>query len=105
MSVSQRMMAAGALDEAARLLERGLDPGLPVMKAVGVRALHDHLNGAITTLERAIALGRQATRRYAKRQTTWFRTQMPGTARLPGRYRTESKRESLALVERLLLTG
>ena len=100
----ERMMAAGALDEAARLLERGLDPGLPVMKAVGVRALHDHLNG-VTTLERAIALGRQATRRYAKRQTTWFRTQMPGSARLRERYRAESKRESLALVERLLLTG
>ena len=74
------MMAAGALDEAARLLRPAdLDPGLPVMKAVGVRALHDHLRGAIP-LERAIALGRQATRRYAKRQTTWFRTQMPGRA-------------------------
>ena len=98
------MMAAGALDEAACLKARGLDPGLPVMKAVGVRALHDHLSG-VTSLERAIALGRQETRRYAKRQTTWFRTQMPGTARMPDRYRAESKRESLALVERLLLTG
>ena len=97
------MMAAGALDEAARLQERGLDPGLPVMKAVGVRALLDHLSG-VTTLERAIALGRQATRRYAKRQTTWFRTQMPGHARMPDRYRPESKREFIALVERLLLT-
>ena len=99
----EHMMAAGALDEAARLRERGLDPGLPVMKAVGVRALLDHLSG-VTTLERAIALGRQATRRYAKRQTTWFRTQMPGHARMPDRYRPESKREFIALVERLLLT-
>ena len=100
----ERMMAAGALDEAARLKARGLDPRLPVMKAVGVRALLDHLSG-VTTLERAVELGRQATRRYAKRQTTWFRTQMPGDARMPDRYRAESKRESLALVERLLLTG
>ena len=100
----ERMMAAGALDEAARLLERDLDPGLPVMKAVGVRALHDQLRG-VTLPERAIALGRQETRRYAKRQTTWFRTQMPGSARMPDRYRAESKEESLALVERLLLTG
>ena len=100
----ERMMAAGALDEAARLKARGLDPGLPVMKAVGARALHDHLKGT-TPLERAIELGRQETRRYAKRQTTWFRTQMPGTARMPDRYHAESKRESLALVERLLLTG
>ena len=50
-------------------------------------------------------LGRQATRRYAKRQTTWFRTQMPGGARIADRYSTESKRESLTLIERLLLTG
>ena len=100
----ERMMTAGALDEAARLMERGLDPGLPVMKAVGVRALLDHLGG-VTTIERAIELGRQATRRYAKRQTTWFRTQMLGDVRMPDRYRPESKRESLALVERLLLTG
>ncbi len=100
----ERMMATCALDEAARLKARGLDPGLPVMKAVGVRALLDHLSG-VTTLERAVELGRQATRRYAKRQTTWFRTQMPGDARMPDRYRAESKRESLALVERLLLTG
>ena len=100
----ERMMAAGALDEAARLNARGLDPRLPVMKAVGVGALLDHLSG-VTTLERAVELGRQATRRYAKRQTTWFRTQMPGDARMPDRYRAESKRESLALVERLLLTG
>ena len=99
----EHMMAAGALDEAARLQERGLDPGLPVMKAVGVRALLDHLSG-VTTLERAVVLGRQATRRYAKRQTTWFRTQIPGHARMPDRYRAESKREFIALVERLLLT-
>ena len=98
------MMAAGALDEAARLRARALDPGLPVMKAVGVRALHDHLAGAVP-LERAVVLGRQATRRYAKRQTTWFRNQMPGEKRMPDRYRAESKRESLALVERMLLTG
>ena len=100
----ERMMATGALDEAARLKARGLDPGLPVMKAVGVHALLDHLSG-VTTLERAVELGRQATRRYVKRQTTWFRTQMTGDARMPGRYRAESKQESLALVERLLLTG
>ena len=100
----EHMMAAGALDEAAHLLARGLNPALPVMKAVGVRALLDHLSG-VTELERALELGRQATRHYAKRQTTWFRTQMPGGARMSDRYRPESKRESLALVERLLLTG
>ncbi len=98
------MMAAGALDEVDHLLQRGLDPGLPVMKAVGVRALRDHLAGAVS-IEQAVVLGRQATRRYAKRQTTWFRNQMPEGTRVQDCYRAESKRESLELVERLLLTG
>ena len=97
------MMAAGALDEVDRLLRRGLDPRLPVMKAVGVRVLGDHLAGAVS-IDRAVVLGRQATRRYAKRQTTWFRNQMPGGTRVRDCYRAESKRESLELVERLLLT-
>ena len=61
------MIEAGALDEARALLARGLDPGLPAMKAVGVRELMRHLRGE-TTLEAAIAAAQQATRRYAKRQ-------------------------------------
>jgi tRNA dimethylallyltransferase len=36
-----------------------------------------HLDGEMT-LEDAAAMAKQDTRRYAKRQTTWFRNQMPG---------------------------
>jgi tRNA dimethylallyltransferase len=46
------------------------------MKAVGLRELGRHLAGELD-LEAAIALGRQETRRYAKRQSTWFRNQTP----------------------------
>jgi tRNA dimethylallyltransferase len=63
----------GALDEAASLA--GLDPALPLCKAVGVPELLRHLGGEID-LEAAISLAQQATRRYAKRQLTWFRNQM-----------------------------
>jgi tRNA dimethylallyltransferase len=72
----QRMMAAGALDEARAVGALGLDPRLPAMKALGLRPLLRHLAGAID-LAAAELLARQETRRYAKRQTTWFRHQWP----------------------------
>ncbi len=97
------MLAQGAMEEVGRLLRRDLDPGLPVMKAVGVRPLADHLAGRIA-LERAAALARQETRRYAKRQTTWLRHQLAEAARLPFAYRADTQRESLERAERLLLT-
>ena len=70
----EAMVAQGALEEAAMLLARGLDPNLPAMKAVGLRELGRHLSGAVT-LEAALDLARQETRRYAKRQLTWLRGQ------------------------------
>ncbi len=71
------MVEGGALDEAAALAERRLDPMLPVMRAHGVPGLIAHLRGEIA-LEEAIRRGQGDTRRYAKRQFTWFRHQMPG---------------------------
>jgi tRNA dimethylallyltransferase len=68
------MVDNGALEEVRRLLDRGLDPGLPAMKAVGVREFAAVLKGEIS-LERGVDDVRQATRRYAKRQLTWFRNQ------------------------------
>ncbi len=73
----EAMIRAGALEEARALDERGLDPALPMMRAHGVPALLKHLRGEIT-LEEAVAIGQADTRRYAKRQFTWFRHQMPG---------------------------
>ncbi len=62
------------------LIARGLDPELPAMKAVGVPELLRHLRGD-STLDEAIAAAQQATRRYAKRQMTWFRHQMGAGSR------------------------
>ena len=70
------MAAGGALAEVEALLARGLDPALPVMRAIGVRELAGYRSGA-WTLEEAVARGQQATRNYAKRQYTWFRHQTP----------------------------
>ena len=75
------MVQAGALDEARALLDRGLDPALPAMKAVGVRELGGHLSGELDLAE-AVALAQQQTRRYAKRQLTWLRNQTPDWPRI-----------------------
>lgn len=75
------MIEAGALDEAARIAGLGLDPGLPAMKAIGLRPLIAHLAGRIGLAE-AKAAATLETRRYAKRQLTWFRNQMPDWPRL-----------------------
>ena len=70
------MMEHGALDEVRALAERGLDPMLPVMRAHGVPGLLAYLRGDMS-LDEAIARGQGDTRRYAKRQFTWFRHQLP----------------------------
>jgi tRNA dimethylallyltransferase len=69
------MIEAGALAEVRTLAARGLDPTLPAMKAHGVPWLMRHLAGEIS-LEDVIAGAVMDTRRYAKRQLTWFRNQM-----------------------------
>jgi len=71
-----QMIDRGAVAEVERLLARGLDPDLPVMRAIGVREIASYLRGEIT-LDDAVAATRQATRRYAKRQYTWFAHQPP----------------------------
>jgi tRNA dimethylallyltransferase len=79
----EAMVREGALEEAATLMARGLDPALPAMKAVGLRELIAHLGGTLP-LHEAVVLAQRETRRYAKRQTTWFRGQAADWARIPG---------------------
>ena len=75
------MVENGALDEVRALEARGLAPPLPALKAVGYRELAAHLRGE-TDLETALEAARQETRRYAKRQMTWFRNQTPDWERM-----------------------
>ncbi|CAK0769549.1 tRNA dimethylallyltransferase [uncultured Gammaproteobacteria bacterium] len=79
------MVKAGAVEEVRILLATRLDPDLPALRdtdlpalrALGVPELSDHLRGTIS-LGQAIERAQQATRNYAKRQTTWFRHQLTG---------------------------
>ncbi len=98
------MVAGGGLAEVAALLARRLAADLPAMKAVGVPELARHLAGAIP-LDEAIRLGQQATRRYAKRQLTWFRHQMPPAALTLGTQFSESLLPKIfSFIRQFLLT-
>jgi tRNA dimethylallyltransferase len=66
------MVEAGAIEEVGALLALGLDPGLPAMRAHGVRELAGYLSGRTSRAE-AIAKAKTETRRYAKRQMTWLK--------------------------------
>lgn len=80
---AEEMVHGGGLAEAEALGRLGLAPELPAMKAIGVRELLDHLAGK-TSLDEAIAAMKTETRRYAKRQETWFRNQMGDWERMAG---------------------
>ncbi len=70
------MMQQGALQEVEALARLDLDPALPVMRAHGVPGLIAALRGE-WSMAQAIEKGKADTRRYAKRQHTWFRHQAP----------------------------
>jgi tRNA dimethylallyltransferase len=97
------MVESGGLDEAAALAARNLDPDLPAMKAVGVPELLRHLRGDLTR-DAAIAAGQQATRRYAKRQTTWFRHQVEAGLVLDAQFSESLLRCSCHFIDGFLLT-
>ncbi len=68
----EEMMARGLLDEVRWLLERGYAASLKPLRAIGYRHMIDHLSGR-STLDEAVDRLKRDTRRYAKRQLTWFR--------------------------------
>ena len=72
----ETMMSEEGLAEVEALLERRLDPAVPVMRAIGVPEIARFLSGELSR-EQALDAGRIATRQYAKRQYTWFSRQPP----------------------------
>jgi len=97
------MLDRGAADEVRALLALGLDPMLPAMKAVGVRELAAWLAGR-QSREDAAAAAIQATRQYAKRQTTWFRHQLAADRRFDAQYSERLEPEIFSLISSFLLT-
>jgi tRNA dimethylallyltransferase len=75
-----QMIAQGALDEAATVRPT-YDPSLPAHRAIGVPELMAHLNGDLS-LQEAKKAATIATRQFAKRQRTWFRSRMSAWTRV-----------------------
>jgi tRNA dimethylallyltransferase len=75
------MLAAGAVEEVARLRARNLPQSLPAMRAIGVPPLLAHLEGLMPLAE-AVTRWKLDTRQYIKRQSTWFRNQTPDWKRI-----------------------
>ena len=95
----EHMFESGAVEEVEALPARKLNPNLPVMRAIGVREIAAFLNGELSR-EETIAAGQQATRRYAKRQYTWFARQPPPEwPRFREPLEGEHVAEALALLE------
>lgn len=69
------MLAAGAVDEVRALLQLGLAPDLPVMRALGVKPLSELIAGRLSA-EEAADTAKAETRQYARRQLTWLRRNM-----------------------------
>jgi len=93
-----RMVEQGLMEEVRGLLERGYGPHAPGMTGTGYRELARHLAGEIPMGE-ALELMDRSTRRYARRQRTWFRNQLPddseGVVRVDG---TATAGEQLRIV-------
>ncbi len=67
-----RMVDAGWVDEVRRVLAMGYDPDLPPLRAIGYREICAHVREGMPLAE-AIRRIQRETRRFAKRQMTWFR--------------------------------
>lgn len=95
-----RMVERGLVEEVRRLSQAGYGPPDPGMTGTGYREILVHLQGECT-LEEAVEEIQANTRRYARRQLTWFRNQLPEDAvrvdaRLPAE---EQLRHTLAAWE------
>ena len=109
------MIKSGLLDEVQALDARGgvrenirgIDPALPVMKALGLREMLRHCRGEIS-LEDAVLEAQQATRRYAKRQMTWLRHQLDTQGMesmvIEGLYEETQLPDIFSFLHRFLLT-
>jgi tRNA dimethylallyltransferase len=75
------MLEAGLVEEVKILLAKNYNKTLATMLGIGYKEIVQFLHGEIS-LEEATAAIQQSTRRYAKRQETWFRNQTPEAARI-----------------------
>jgi tRNA dimethylallyltransferase len=97
------MIANGAREEVRRLSARNLDSSLPAMRALGVAELLAAETGELER-EEAVTRAKTGTRRYAKRQSTWFRNQVSDAIRIEAFGFDEAAETAISATIRFLLT-
>lgn len=100
----EKMLERGALEEVEALMAFNLDPALPAMKALGVPQLIEFIKGK-ADCEECIRIAQRDTRRYAKRQMTWFRNQVHANSTLHEQYSERSDEKIFNNIRQFLLTG
>ncbi|PKY92626.1 tRNA (adenosine(37)-N6)-dimethylallyltransferase MiaA [Facklamia hominis] len=70
-----QMIDQGLEDEVRSLYQRNMDPNLPAMKGIGYKEWRPYFEGKVS-LQTVIEQIQQNSRRYAKRQLTWYRNRM-----------------------------
>jgi tRNA dimethylallyltransferase len=100
----EAMIAGGAIAEVRNLLDLGLDPSLPAMKAVGVKELSAYVRGNCA-LEHAAAAAMGATRRFAKRQRTWIRHRIAADMVVSEQYSERIGLRIFTFIRQFLLTA
>ena len=93
------MMQGEALAEVEALAALELTAEATIQKALGVSEIMGFLNGSLTR-EQAIEQAQQATRRYAKRQMTWFRNQMVGWETFPEQDYTDNHDKIFSFIKK-----
>lgn len=97
------MIDRGATAEIEWLNEQELDPKVPIMKALGVPELLAYVRGEVD-LETAIEQAQMQTRRFAKRQCTWFRNQISTKEIHSAQYSESLRDEIYNKIRQFLLT-
>jgi tRNA dimethylallyltransferase len=88
-----QMIARGMLQEVQNLLQKGYNPEQPALKGLGYRHLIGYIQGR-TSWDEAVRLWKRDTRRFAKRQMTWFRRE-PGVQWIDASQGSERTAESM----------
>ena len=99
----ERMLDNGAIDEVAALLARAPAEDFPLLKAVGVPPIRAYIGEEIDR-ERMTELGKRDTRRYAKRQLTWFRHQFIPQMTIQTKYSEYNLDKTFSEIRNFLLT-
>lgn len=97
------MVENGGVDEVRQMLYGSPDPDFPLLKAVGVPPVRMYLEGEIDR-DRLLELGQRDTRRYAKRQMTWFRRQIIPEITIDTQYSEINLMEFFSDISKFVLT-